>query len=430
MNEKRIKISRIQSHDSGHAAGRIISIDDKKIFLSDDSGEACFVNEINYDGIKEGDLAFIYFELKNDRLAATDFKIINSVNQSPLKDPGSAYSILNKNNRKMFETLRKRQFFFQTVRDFFCKEGFIEINSPTLVESPGIESYIEPFETKYYGYEGEAITYYLPTSPEFALKEALSGGLEKIFEIAKVFRNSGENSATHHPDFFMLEWYRAYEGYESIMNDCRKLINFIDRKIYKKGGILRNGKPCDLTKIKKIRVKDLFKKHGINLDLYSNDSIKFIAVIKDFYEKKGNTFSGTLTKDDWFFKFFLDFIEPELGFDCPVIVCEYPFEMAGLSKKCSDNNYAERFELYISGIEIANAFGELTDPEVQKSNFNITLEFRDKNKAKIKLGMPERFLKSMEYGLPFCSGIALGLERLFMLFEELDTIDDTNLFRF
>ncbi len=173
----------------------------------------------------------------------------------------------------------------------------------------------------------------------------------------------------------------------------------------------------------------MFLPFNVELDDYSANPERFadnICSILKITRKQADEHG--LTKEDLFFKFFLNNIEPGLGFDHPAIVYEYPVEMASLSRKCPDNElYAERFELYIFGIEFANAFGELTDPADQEARFLKDLEVRQK-KAIYKLELPARFLKSLKYGLPPCAGIALGLERLFMLFEGLGSLEETNLF--
>jgi elongation factor P--(R)-beta-lysine ligase len=425
--QKKISLKNITNHNSGYTAGRVelININVKSFFLTDQTGTVGFSGEnITF---KEGDIIGVFFQKNGSDFFAEKTELLNGVKENPCRQKDSPFVKLNKNNKKLALTLKNRQIFMQEVRNFFNQNDFLEMQSPTLVESPGIESYIEPFETKYVDFDGNEKSYYLPTSPEFALKEALGSGLERIFEIAKVFRNSGENSKLHRPDFLMLEWYRAYENYENIMDDCENLIKYIAKTIYKKNIITFKNRNCDISKVKRITIKELFANHNINLDLYSTDEKQFINEVKKCYDSVSD---DILTKDDWFFKYLLDFIEPELGFENPVIIYEYPFEMAALSRRCPDPLYAERFEMYICGVEIANAFGELINPDEQKSNFEKTLSFRKKNNSYIKLSMPERFLKALDYGLPPCSGIALGLERLFMLFENLNSIDETNFFGF
>jgi len=424
MIKPKIDLSDISKQKSGYTAGRIENIDENSLYLTDQTCSQNFTfKEIS--AVKEGDIVGIHFSNNNNEYIIDKIDLLTTVPLNPVREQNSAFYKLNKNGKKLFETIKKRDLFFREVRNFFYDFDFIEMHSPALVKSPGIESYIEPFVTKYYDYSGKEHDFYLPTSPEFALKEALSGGFERIFEIAKVFRNSGENSSLHKPEFFMLEWYRAYSDYEKIMDDCGELLSYLGQRFY--GSIIkREGRECDISKVEKITVKKLFGEYSIDLDLYSQDEKKFKEQISSYYEEKSDE---SLTKDDYFFKFFLDHIEPNLGFKHPQIVYEYPFEMAILSKRCdADPKYSCRFEMYIFGIEIANAFGELTDPSIQEINFKSTLDFREINNAIIKLEMPNHFLKTLRNGLPPSAGIALGLERLFMIFENIDSIQYTNLF--
>ncbi len=409
--------------------GRVISLHKGSFILSDQSGEiSIFLNNKDIP-FKIGDIIEIIISKENDKINLENYKVLNSIAAAHIDNFKSAYYKLNKNNKKLIDVLYKRQEFFYYTREFFIKNSFLEMHTPTLVESPGIEKHIEPFWTNYLDYNGDDHLFFLPTSPEFSLKEALSCGLEKIFEIAKVFRNYGEDSELHTPEFFMLEWYRAFDKYETIMNDCLDYLKFLNAWINNNDNIKYKGKICKLEKIRKVKVKDLFKEYHINLDHYANNKKKFIKETSDCLKlSKKYLTQSKLTEEDLFFKFFLTEIEPHLGFDNPVIVYEYPAEMAALSVLCEDDHsYAKRFELYICGIELANAYEELIDPAEQKKRFDEVLEFRAKNK-KITLHSPERFYNTLKFGIPPCAGIALGLERLFMLFEGLPSIKDTNLY--
>ncbi|MBP7553288.1 MAG: hypothetical protein KA885_07660 [Spirochaetes bacterium] len=321
--------------------------------------------------------------------------------------------------------IANRDKYFKYIREYFNEKEFIELHTSTLTESPGIETYIEPFQTTYYTYDNDKIPYYLPTSPEFSLKEALTLGYDNIYEIAKVFRNVGEKSQYHSPEFFMLEWYRAYANYDAIIRDCSELLKYLSHKIYNNSIIKHKRGVIDLSDVKIVTVKELFEDYGINLDYYSSDPAKFIKEVNSHYSYD----LSDVRKDDVFFKFFMDKIEPTLGYDKPVFVCSYPIDMCSLSNVCKDSEfYGERFELYILGIEIANGFGELTDPAKQEDNFKKTLEFRKKN-AIYRLSMPDRFIKALKYGIPPCSGVALGLERLFMILFDIDAIEYTRIYQ-
>ena len=381
--------------------------------------------------IKVGDIVSIGFTISNEDFYIEEIILLNQVKDSPISNPNALYTKLNKNNKKMFTTLKNSQNFFRESRNFFYNNDFIELHTPTLLESPGVELYIEPFETHYYDFNDKSFSFFLPISPEFSLKGALGAGLEKVFEIAKVFRNRGENSNLHRPEFFMLEWYRAYSDYDVIIDDCYNYIRYIANTIYKKDEIAYYNSICSLKSLKKITVKEIFKEFDIDLDDYSQNERKFKTSIIDFYDKTGIKIPTDSEKDDLFFKFFLDNVESKLGFDFPTVVYEYPIEMCALSTPLSKNKlYGKRFELYLFGIELANGFGELTDPLKQESNFKDIIQKREKNKAIAELTLPQNFLRTLEFGLPPSSGVALGLERLFMIFENLSHINETNLFDF
>ena len=420
---ERIYLSRIEQQQSGYAAGRIISLEKNRLYLSDISGQYPFYISSS-PGVKEGDIAGIHFTFKNGTAEAEKIILLSEITENPVNIQNSPYFRLHKKDRQLFNTLKRKQHFFQETRLFFQNKNFLELNTPTLVESPGIETYIEPFETVYRDHFDKKTGYYLPTSPEFALKEALSSGLECIFEIAKVFRNQGEVSHIHRPEFYMLEWYRAYENYYRIMDDCEKLLKSLSLQVYGKTVLSCYGNTVDLSNVKRIQLNSLFLENGLDLDIYSTNENKFIKDMRDLL----GTNDPSLTKEDLFFKFFLNHIEPDLGFKQPVIVYDYPLEMTALSAPCKNNPlYGERFELYICGIELANAYGELTDPVEQEKRFETVIHKRnDLDKTPLKI--PSRFINALRYGLPPCAGIALGLERLFMLMENIENINDTSLF--
>lgn len=409
--------------------GRIIYIDAECVYISEESKtyKLKIINKLN--NYKIGDIVSVKFIEKSGDFVLNDIILLNSPVNNPLLNNKSSFYILNKDNKKMVEILYKRQSFFYETRKFFINKGFLEIHSPTLVASPGVESHLEPFVTEYFDYKKNKKRYYLPTSPEFSLKKALSAGLESIFEISKSFRNFGEASNLHRPEFFLLEWYRAFYGYYKIMDDVYDYIIYLSENIYNKDYIIYKNDKCNLGNLKKKKLKELFNEFNIDLDNYMINEKKFINDIVHIL-KLDKKALDLLTKEDLFFKFIINKVEPLLGFKEPVILYEYPIDMCVLTRECNDNPlYGERFELYMFGIEIANAYGELTDPVEQEKRFNKILSFRKKESI-FKLKMPVKFLDVLKYGLPPCSGIALGLERLFMLFENLESINDTNLFDF
>ena len=303
------------------------------------------------------------------------------------------------------------------LRDFFTESGFAEVDTPALQVSPGLEPHLRAFGVvPHVPFEGKAQPRFLHTSPEFAMKKLLAAGLPRIWQLAHVFRD-GERSATHHPEFSMLEWYRAAAGYEMLMADCEALL----RRAQRAAGtavLTWQGATADANQpFERLSVADAFKRHcGIDLlatapDPGRPDAARLAAAA----ESVG---IAPHPGDDWealFFRIFLDRIEPHLGISAPTLLYDYPVSLAALSRpKPGDPRLCERFELYVCGLELANAFGELTDAQEQRRRF-----LTDQAKKQTLYGetypIDEDFLAALEHGLPDCAGIALGFDRLVML---------------
>jgi lysyl-tRNA synthetase class 2 len=283
------------------------------------------------------------------------------------------------------------------IRTFFQRKGFLDVITPPAVENPGMEAHIHPFQIR-------EIPLFLHTSPEFAMKELLSLGLEKIFTISYAFRND-PLSPIHRPQFLMLEWYRSKARYETIMDDCQELFNEVLFHLKK------NNIPTvtDEVVFKKKTIREVFHEH-LKIDIldYLDRDGLLKLIRKKFPEVP---FSPSLYWEDAFFLLFLNKIEPFLDTKMPLILYEYPASLAAYSTlKKNDPRLAERFEIYWQGMELANCFNELTDPKEQA----IRLEEQGKLKMDLygqTLPVPRKFLQTMERGLPPSSGIALGVER-------------------
>jgi elongation factor P--(R)-beta-lysine ligase len=303
------------------------------------------------------------------------------------------------------------------VREFFGESGFVEVETPALQVSPGLEPHLRAFGTVLHEPgEGRGRPLFLHTSPEFAMKKLLAAGLPRIWQLAHVFRD-GERSATHHPEFSMLEWYRADAGYEMLMADCEALL----RRAQQAAGAVAlswQGRRADANQpFERLSVADAFKRHaGIDLLASAPDPARPDAArLAAAAESVG---IAPHPGDDWetlFFRVFLDRIEPHLGIGAPTILYDYPLSLAALSRpKPGDPRLCERFELYVCGLELANAFGELTDAQEQRRRF-----LADQAKKQVLYGetypIDEDFLAALEHGLPDCAGIALGFDRLVML---------------
>ena len=312
------------------------------------------------------------------------------------------------------------------VREFFTAEGYVEVDTPALQLSPGLEPHLKAFATLLHDpRDGAATRRYLHTSPEFAMKKLLAGGLPRIWQLAHAYRD-GERSATHHPEFSMLEWYRAGASYLDLMVESEVLL----RRAQEAAGAeaLRwRGHSADARRpFERISVAEAFRRHA---------GIDLLATIPDPAMPDSELLAAAAAPlgiaprpgDDWetiFFRIFLERIEPNLGIGTPTILFDYPLAMAALSRrKPEDPRLAERFELYACGLELANAFGELTDAAEQRRRFAA-----DQARKQALYGetypVDEDFLAALDHGLPECAGIALGFDRLVMLATGADDIED------
>ena len=312
------------------------------------------------------------------------------------------------------------------VRDFFAAALYIEVDTPALQVSPGLEPHLKAFATMLHDPQGGgARQRYLHTSPEFAMKKLVAGGLPRIWQLAHVYRD-GERSATHHPEFAMLEWYRAGASYHDLMGECEALLRAVQTAAGS-AALRWRGRSADARlPWQRLTVAEAFERHA-GIDLLSTAPEP---------ERPDAALLGTAATriglaphpgDDWeslFFRIFLEFVEPHLGIAAPTILYDYPLALAALSRpKPGDPRLAERFELYVCGLELANAFGELTDPAEQRRRF-MAEQARKQALYGETYPIDEDFLAALEHGLPECAGIALGFDRLVMLATGAEHIEE------
>jgi len=322
--------------------------------------------------------------------------------------------------------LQARGRILAAMRGFFADAGYVEVETPALQVSPGLEPHLKAFATLLHDpRDGTTTPRYLHTSPEFAMKKLVAGGLPRIWQVAHVFRD-GERSATHHPEFAMLEWYRAGASYRDVMDECEALLRRA-QDAAGGDGLRWQGRAADAhAPWQRLTVAEAFARHaGIDLLATMPDPANpDLALLAAAAARIG---VAPHTGDDWetlFFRVFLERIEPNLGIGAPTILYDYPIVMAALARaKPDDPRLAERFELYACGLELANAFGELTDMGEQRRRF-----LADQAKKQALYGetypIDEDFLAALEFGLPECAGIALGFDRLVMLATGADKIED------
>lgn len=308
--------------------------------------------------------------------------------------------------------LRKRRLVLREIRNFFDERDFIEVDTPALQICPTIDTHVHGFKTKFFdqtiNYVGN---YYLHTSPEFDMKKLLVAGMSRIYQICHVYRNA-EGSRLHSPEFTMIEWYRTGEDYRALMEDCivllRSIAKNLDIKTYK-----HRGKECDpFAPWEMISVAEAFEKYaGMDLSLYLDDKEKFSNAIS----VAGIRVAEDDEWDDLFFRVMAEKIEPYLGAGHPTILYDYPVCMASLSRrKPDDPRYSERFEMYVCGVELANAYSELTDAAEQRARAGVEMQAKQDIYG-YTYPVDEDFFEALDYGMPECAGIALGIDRLVML---------------
>lgn len=298
-------------------------------------------------------------------------------------------------------------------RSWFADQGFWEVDTAALQVSPGNEAHIGAFRTAFEA-GGAAQALYLHTSPEFACKKLLSAGETKIFSLVHVFRN-GERGPLHHPEFTMLEWYRAGEGYEALIPDCRALLEIAAQA----AGVAElswRGRRCDpFLPPERLSVADAFARHA-GIDLLATLSAEG-EPDRDALARQASDKVRITADDSWsdiFSKLLSEHVEPELGLGRATVLEAYPACEAALARRSAqDPRVSERFELYACGVELANGFGELTDAQEQRRRFEMEMDERARIYGE-RFPIDEDFLAALAH-MPPASGIALGVDRLVTL---------------
>ncbi|MCB9989050.1 MAG: EF-P lysine aminoacylase GenX [Rhodospirillales bacterium] len=309
----------------------------------------------------------------------------------------------------------------KAVRSFFDEQGFYEVETPILQVMPGAEPHLHAFKTELLNpHRDRRQTRYLHTSPEFAMKKLLVAGWPKIYQICHTFRNA-EGSPQHNPEFTMIEWYRAHADYRAIMDDCVGLLRAVAMACNITQYRYKNMTADPFANWEILSVCEAFDKYaGFDLEPLLDNESALRTQIKnlDIHTAPDDTW------DDLFMRVMGDIIEPHLGQGTPTIIYDYPVSLAALSRPVpSDPRFAERFELYVCGMELGNAFGELTDPQIQRKRFEEDMALKEKLYGE-RWPLDEDFLASLEHGMPESGGIALGIDRLVMLATGVENIKD------
>jgi lysyl-tRNA synthetase class 2 len=310
------------------------------------------------------------------------------------------------------------------VRGLFEAEGFTEVECGALVASPGNEAHLHAFETRLVETGGAASVRYLHTSPEFAAKKLLTAGETRIFDFARVFRNR-ERTRLHAPEFTMLEWYRANEPYETVIGDTLRLVCLAADTTGIKTFSFRDTACDPRAEAERLTVAQAFTIHA-GIDLLATLSPEGEGD-RDRLSRKAQRSGMDVAEDDtWadiFSKLLVARVEPRLGRGRPTVLYDYPRCEAALARATAhDPRLAERFEMYACGVELANGFGELTDPQEQRRRFEAEMDEKQRVYGE-RYPLDEDFLAALAH-MPPASGVALGFDRLVMLATGARKLDD------
>lgn len=303
------------------------------------------------------------------------------------------------------EALQKRAQVIKKIRQFFEARGVLEVDTPLLGKTATPDPLIEAFKTTYHGplaARGQAL--YLQTSPEFAMKRLLAAGYGALFQISKAFRN-GEFGRLHNPEFTMLEWYRPGFDYYDLIQEVSDFLTEI----------------LDLPEAESISYQVVFEQYlGFNphdLKRCTTDYLAMVAQQQGLIQELNEL---DLDYNGWLDLLFSEIIQPQLGLERPTVVVDFPISMAALAQV--NSGVAERFEFYVQGLELANGYHELLDSQEQAQRFEE--DFAKRNLlGRSALPVDNKLLAALEAGLPPCSGVALGIDRLLMIALKADCLN-------
>lgn len=374
------------------ARGRVLAVNGGIAIIRGERGE---VHVAAQPGWRAGDLI-------------DDLTVVRAYDAGDYPEPTTEVARLP---RPRLDALHGRARALAAVRAFFAARDFVEVETPLLVPSPGLEIHLDAVR---------AGAGYLITSPEYQMKRLLAGGFERIYQVCKCFR-AGEEGPHHSSEFTMIEWYRAYADLEAIIKDTEALVHTVVRAVSQSSIVKLGARSIDVTPPwPRLTVRDAMRRWaGIEL---AGDEPAAALVAK--VRIAGVAVADDTAWDDAFFAAFLAKVEPAIAaLDTPLILEDWPAPLAALAKrKPLDPLTALRFEAYVGGIELANAFGELTDPVEQRARFADDQRIRGERGREV-YPIDEKLLAALTEGLPPSAGIALGFDRLVMLATGAATID-------
>jgi lysyl-tRNA synthetase class 2 len=336
---------------------------------------------------------------------------LRPVDEDFVTAPSPWWNPENYADRRPFLLARDR--ILTSLRQWFRMRGFLEIETPALQRSPGNETHLHAFATDLVSPDGSRLPLYLHTSPEFACKKLLAAGERRVFTLARAFRNR-ERGALHHPEFTMLEWYRAEEPYEALMADCAALLADTAKAAGSALWRWKDRAVDPFAEPQRLTVAEAFARFA-QIDLL--DALPSgrpdLAAMRSAARAAGIRLADDDTWSDIFSRVLVEKIEPQLGIGAPTILYEYPLPEAVSARPAADPRVAQRFELYACGIELANASAELADAAEQRRRFEAAMEDKQR-RYDVRYPVDDDFIAALA-AMPPASGIALGFDRLVML---------------
>ncbi len=387
-------------------AGRVIDVQGRDIVLAD-----AFVRvdvSLALGDVAVGDLVVIEAFFLQDKLVMG--RVVDRFCPAkPKVSRGSSTEVPSGETERLVlrdvgRALAARARALRLVRSFFDRQGFVEVDTPSMVPCPGLDLHLD-------AYGVADAPYWLITSPEYQMKRLLVGGVPRCYQLARCYRR-GEVGGRHNPEFLMLEWYRAFAPVDAVMTDTEDLVRHVITELSGKSVVDVEGVMVDLSgSFERITVGEAF--------------VRYANVAAD------EAIAWATDDEDRFFRVLVDQVEPALArLGRPVFLTDYPAPFASLARLSpKDPRVAERFELYVGSLEVCNGFGELTDPVEQRMRFLRDQEHR-RAQGKPVYPLDERFLEALEEGMPPAAGNALGIDRLVALGLSARSIADVTSFPF
>ncbi len=384
--------------------GRVLAVDDRMAILRGERGDARVPADPAW---RPGDLVELAPEPGGE-----GGRRVRAYAGPPYPGPGTEVARLP---RARLERLHGRARALAALRAFFEGGGFVEVETPLLVGSPGLEIHLEAVP---------AGGGYLITSPEYQMKRLLAGGFERIYQVCRCFR-AGERGPHHAGEFTMVEWYRAYAELDAIAADVEALVAHVCRAVHGRPVARIAGRELDVTPPwPRLAVRDAMRRWAGVEVAGDEPAAALAAAVRAAGIDLAPDAAPDAAWDDAFFAAFLARVEPAIAaLERPLILEDWPAPLAALARRTdADPRIAHRFEAYVGGLELANAFGELTDPVEQRARFEADLRIRAA-RGRPCYPLDEKLLAALAEGLPPSAGVALGFDRLVMLATGAPSID-------